>query len=146
MKIIFTLFIVLFLLAQELCAFKLRPFHLTNGYDVHVVNGLPDSPNPLWVHCASKDNELGTRILHVNEDFHWHFFEGVFGETLFFCHFWWGSKQMAFDVFKNPTDCERGDPKADHNQCYWVVKADGFYFSKINPPSPSDLKKRNDWA
>ncbi|KAL2469550.1 Plant self-incompatibility protein S1 family [Abeliophyllum distichum] len=141
MKTNLFLFIVLPHLVQVLTA-----FHVTRGYDVHVVNGLPDSPNPLWVHCASGNDDLGERILHENEDFHWHFRDGILGRTLFFCHFWWGSKQRSFEVFHNPEKCEFGYGRHDHNPCYWLVKPDGFYFSNLFPPPPSSLKKIYDWA
>ncbi|XP_022875054.1 S-protein homolog 24-like [Olea europaea var. sylvestris] len=140
MKILFCLLILFFRFAQILSS-----FHFSKGYDVHVVNGIHLSPNPLRIHCASRDDDLGYHTLSENQDFHWHFYEDILLRTLFFCHFWCGKRQKAFVVFKDPTACHIGQGDDDHNQCYWLVKADGFYFAKKNPPSPSDLKKKYDW-
>lgn len=102
---------------------------LSKRYQVHVVNNLPGDIPPLTIHCASKDNNLGFHQLPLNYDFHWSFCENVEEVTLFFCHFWWGQKNIAFDVFSNVfslSDCK--------NACYWSVQSDGFYFSGHYPP------------
>ncbi|KAG5524852.1 hypothetical protein RHGRI_031504 [Rhododendron griersonianum] len=46
--------------------------------------------------CQSKDDDMGTRTTKYREDFHWRFVPNVWGKTLYFCHFYWGSKQRVF--------------------------------------------------
>ncbi|CAI9759772.1 unnamed protein product [Fraxinus pennsylvanica] len=108
---------------------------ITDKYEVRVVNNLP---NTLRLHCASGDDELGFHNLYVNKDFHWEFCESYLGNTLFFCHLFWGSKDIAFDVFKSKKKrrCRRG-------ACYYAAKPDGIYFSGYYPPRT--LEKIYDW-
>lgn len=105
----------------------------TYGFQVHVINELSDS---LTIHCASKDNNFDVKRLTLHEDYHWHFRRNIFLTTMFFCHFWWGSKSVSFEVFNYTIseDCRFDKLNVDHNQCVWVVKEDGFYFGNQFPP------------
>ncbi|KAK2993345.1 hypothetical protein RJ640_007612 [Escallonia rubra] len=78
-------------------------------YEVHVVNALPYESQYLQVHCASKDDDIGYHTLYLGEEIHWRFKVGFFPSTLFFCHFWWNSKDKAFVVFEkeNSLMCKR---------------------------------------
>ncbi|KAL8051746.1 hypothetical protein ABFX02_06G168100 [Erythranthe guttata] len=108
------------------------------SYTVHVVNNLPQNTDPLVVHCASRDNDLGYHNLTTKQDFHFHFCIMI-KSTLFFCHLWWGNKTKAFDVYNarwTPDKC------VDHS-CYWEARSDGIYFSGTWPPEP--LAKVYDW-
>ncbi|KAK4489713.1 hypothetical protein RD792_000347 [Penstemon davidsonii] len=90
----------------------------------------------LRLHCASGDDDLGFHTTPVNFDFKWHFCDNFWGNTLFFCHLWWGSKNISFDVFKSSMDYDCGP------DCYWEVKSDGIYFS-VNPTEY--LEKKYSW-
>lgn len=114
------LFAAIFLLKM---AYAIRcPF--TDKIEVHVINRLPN-PN-LLLHCASGDTELGFHNTTTNYDFNWSFCERTDGRTLFFCHLWWGPRQVAYDVFtrKIKKKCDR--------QCLWEARSDGIYFSQGN--------------
>ncbi|PIN07266.1 hypothetical protein CDL12_20172 [Handroanthus impetiginosus] len=109
---------------------------MTYDYTIHVLNKLPQN-NKLRLHCASGDDDLGTHTIDVGYDFHWHFCDGWTGRTLFFCHLYWGSKQIAFYVFRS---------KWAYRcwlDCYWEARSDGIYFSGKNPPGA--LEKKYDW-
>ncbi|KAL0349986.1 UNVERIFIED_CONTAM: hypothetical protein Sradi_4147800 [Sesamum radiatum] len=69
------------------------------GYEVHIVNNLPDNSSPLFVHCASKDDDLGNHTLRLNDDFNWHFRMNIGLTTLYYCRFLWESKNKICDVF-----------------------------------------------
>ncbi|KAF7132423.1 hypothetical protein RHSIM_Rhsim09G0055400 [Rhododendron simsii] len=79
-------------------------FHLvyaTSGQiTIHVISNVPDKPTGhLQVHCKSGDDDLKMRTLNDGGEFNWTFFDNIIQTTLFFCHFYWGSKDRVFDVF-----------------------------------------------
>ncbi|KAL7109688.1 hypothetical protein ACP275_06G190400 [Erythranthe tilingii] len=105
---------------------------------VHIVSNLPINSSKLKVHCWSKDDELGYHLLDTAQEFKWSFCGSFWGDTLFACHFWWGSKDRALDVFvQEPIDF--GTPSL-----YWVPQSDGIYFANAYH-FPNDLKKKYDW-
>ncbi|KAM3397096.1 hypothetical protein P3S68_000608 [Capsicum galapagoense] len=106
---------------------------LFKDYQVHVINKLPPNSPQLKIHCASKDDDLGDRYPKVGEDFNWSFCARVVGQTLFFCHFWWDSKEKSFDVFNNPHNCVSDSIVPNLlNYCKWEVRPDGFYLELHN--------------
>ncbi|KAI3470479.1 hypothetical protein Pfo_027142 [Paulownia fortunei] len=114
-------------------------FNSIYKFEVHVVNNLPPNTEPLLLHCASKDDDLGNHTLTLNQDFHFQFcLKPLF--TLFFCRLRWGKKNKSFDVFN-----ARWVPviPCTHHQCYWAAKSDGIYFSGSYPPDK--LVKKYDW-
>ncbi|KAL7109101.1 hypothetical protein ACP275_06G154100 [Erythranthe tilingii] len=100
---------------------------------VHISNGLPPKSAPLKLHCWSKDNDLGYHTLDVKEEFKWSF---CANDNLYTCHFWWGSKNRAFEVYK---------PKVVNTKSvYWVPQSDGIYYLEQTPYS-SYFEKKYDW-
>ena len=122
--------------------------HFTQGVSVHIINGLPSNNNPLNFRCQSKDDDLGYHTLLVGEEYYWEFHLNFFiPNTLFFCHFYWQSKDKSFDVFdglmKFPS-CNH--PSLHDIKCFWLVKADGFYFSEHRgDPNSPDWNKLVSW-
>lgn len=99
---------------------------------VHIISGVPNNPTPLWARCQSKDNDLGMQRINNGQSFSWKFTTNVWGTTLFFCHFYWGSHNTTiFEVYnaKIGDKCWNG---TIHYNCYWVARPDGFYFSNDN--------------
>ncbi|KAL0403525.1 UNVERIFIED_CONTAM: hypothetical protein Sradi_1993300 [Sesamum radiatum] len=127
-------FLILFLLTSNL--FQALSCRIVRGYTIHVVNKLPPNSN-LSLRCASGDDDLGFHTIPVNDDFHWHFCDSWTGVTLFFCHLYWGSKHVAFDVFRSKWSDRCG------LDCYWEARSDGIYFSGKFPPDK--LEKKHDW-
>ncbi|KAK6137915.1 hypothetical protein DH2020_028341 [Rehmannia glutinosa] len=108
-------------------------------YYVYVINNLPpNSTEPLKLHCASKDNDLGYHTLTLNQNFNFNFCDNPFA-TVFFCHLWWGNKNKAFDAYSARWN---RNPCIEHH-CYWATKSDGIYFSDAYPPD--NLVKGYDW-
>ncbi|KAG5523588.1 hypothetical protein RHGRI_035402 [Rhododendron griersonianum] len=66
---------------------------------VQIFSRVPDKPTPLNLRCQSKDDDIGYHTLHTGQDLHWSFNRNFWGTTLFFCHFYWGSKTRVFNVY-----------------------------------------------
>lgn len=95
---------------------------LTHKQTVIVMSFLPRDLAPLIVQCASKDDDLGYHTLHTNQNLLLRFCEDIIADTLFFCHFWWDSKEKSFDAYKETWF----DMPFDHS--YWIAMSDGIYF------------------
>lgn len=107
-------------------------------YTVRIENDIAN--DSIRAHCKSKNKDLGDRILPYKGNFQWEFCQNYFQTTLYFCHFYWKSKQQVFDVFnkKLASKCFFGSIA----ECSWVVKDDGFYYYNFNT---SLLIKTHDW-
>ncbi|KAF3623592.1 putative glutamate receptor 3.6-like [Capsicum annuum] len=102
-------------------------------FEVHVINKLPPGSPQLKLHCASKDNDLGYHDPTIDGDFNWSFCSALFGRTLYFCHFWWNSKDKAFDVFNSEFYCVKDQKVVNYlRYCKWEVRSDGFYLEQYN--------------
>lgn len=138
---------ICFLLFLSIFNFQTQEVLANVRYYVHVVNFLSDNTQPLRIHCASGDNDLGYHDLAIKQDFQWSFHVNYFvHSTLYFCHFWWGAKQASFDVFNKTwaPNCNRVH-KGD-KFCFWLVKDDGFYFTGTQHNDvPGPFAKIRDW-
>ncbi|KAL6971196.1 hypothetical protein U1Q18_030877 [Sarracenia purpurea var. burkii] len=107
---------------------------------LHVINRLPNTPTPLTLRCQSKDNDIGRHILYNGQELKWSFYPNAFFTTLFFCHFYWGSKDTSFAVYDSrlANDCEKLSSGRD---CYWEARIDGFYLSG----DTKQWEKINNW-
>lgn len=122
-----------------------KKFFMLDPFDVHITDGEVDN---LMVHCKSLDDDLGDKNLAPNQFFHWRFRQNFLFTTVFTCTFRSMTsdnqelKTLTFDVFDLmiSTKCSADDPR----NCYWLVRNDGFYFSKENKPFPDgwDLKRK----
>ncbi|CAN4090971.1 unnamed protein product [Withania somnifera] len=102
-------------------------------YEVHVINKLAPNTPQLRVHCASKNSEVGNQNLAIGEDLNWSFCEALFDRSLYFCHFWWGSKDKAFEVFNDPSYCVKNAKHVNFlKYCKWEVRNDGFYLEQYD--------------
>ncbi|KAL1557559.1 hypothetical protein AAHA92_08119 [Salvia divinorum] len=90
---------------------------------VHIVNLLPENSQPLKLHCASGDDDLGFHDINVGEHYEWKFCPSFLGTTLFFCHFWWGPKEATFDVYDHKNTTLR-----KHLNVF-AAKSDGIYLA-----------------
>ncbi|XWS22408.1 hypothetical protein CRYUN_Cryun29cG0031400 [Craigia yunnanensis] len=100
-------------------------------YHIHIINDLsPGVPSPLYLHCKSKNKDLGQKPMLQHQDYTWDSKINLFRTTLFFCHAWWEGKQRYFVAFNARRDEDRC--LWYHNSCLWSVRDDGFYFSNDN--------------
>ncbi|CAN4090972.1 unnamed protein product [Withania somnifera] len=123
-------------------------FNLKKKYRVHVINKLPPNTPQLQIHCASKDDDLGYHYVAIDEDFNWLFCESFFYRTLYFCHFWWGSKDKSFSVFDDPKSCIHHGPTLNElKYCKWEVREDGFYLEQYNASNDTYyMQCINEWS
>ncbi|GFP92703.1 hypothetical protein PHJA_001414500 [Phtheirospermum japonicum] len=117
---------------KRICFFSIR-------IHVYIVNQFPANSPPLQLHCASGNNDLGHHLLLPGQEYTFNFCINF--KTLFFCHFWWNEKDLAFEVFNNVGEHNRRC--IAHGICYWELRSDGIYFSNDKPPNK--LTKLYNW-
>ncbi|KAI8560833.1 hypothetical protein RHMOL_Rhmol04G0286500 [Rhododendron molle] len=93
---------------------------------VHIISRIP---NELLLRCQSADDDLGNHTLSTGEEFKWNFHPNFFGTTLFFCHFYWGSKDKSVVTYDNNIDWKYCHETSNYYNCYWEARPDGFYAS-----------------
>ncbi|MBA0736307.1 hypothetical protein Gogos_009870 [Gossypium gossypioides] len=103
-------------------------------WHVYVVNGLSDG-RMLFVHCKSKDNDLGSRNLDVGTNFTWSFQQHIFQRTLFWCYvseddndYDGGGAHASFKVFWQDVLLFH---KCSWKDCIWIAKDDGIYIKNV---------------
>ncbi|KAG5560507.1 hypothetical protein RHGRI_003726 [Rhododendron griersonianum] len=114
----FVILIFHLLFMQTLCQQDEKIFFKTTVHIKSAVEG------QLQFRCQSGDNDLGNQALSTGQYYDFHF--NPSGSTLFFCHFYWNSKDRSFAVYKQSLagTCEHG---LVHYDCFWKVTPTGFY-------------------
>lgn len=108
-------------------------------YHVHIVNNLSD--NILYVHCKSKDDDLGSHALPVNSEFQFSFRINLLGTTLFWCNFNWGNgRGGSYKVFWYGTGLTR---KCNYKNCIWSARDDALYLLNL---FENKAEKYYDWG
>ncbi|KAK8526976.1 hypothetical protein V6N13_084848 [Hibiscus sabdariffa] len=76
----------------------------------------------LIVHCKSKDDDLGVRVVPYGSNFEFKFHPSFFGVTLFFCGMQWDGSGAVFrfDIY----DQKRDNPRCGKH-CEWDIYPDG---------------------
>lgn len=116
-------------------------------YTVFIMDGEIDN---LKVHCKSGDDDIGDKSLVVPQYFHWTFRMNIVGTTRFYCDFRWMTgndtvlKEKTFDVFNMRIMFMCGE-RFDVNNCYWLVRQDGFYFANDDKPFPDGWQFMFNW-
>lgn len=103
-------------------------------HTINIYNGLPKNRDKLFLHCSSKDDDLGNHTLFRNQVESWRFRTNFWGTTLFYCHFWWGLKTQAFVVFYAGWDAD-----GYHHTYSYLVKDDAIYLSYDEKPPLSNV-------
>jgi hypothetical protein len=84
---------------------------------VNITNSLSENLD-LTIHCKSKDDDLGSHLLHHGDSFSWRFGRKFFGGTLFYCSFQWNNELHWFDTYnQDETDCNL--------HCNWYIHQSG---------------------
>lgn len=92
---------------------------LVDGKVTVVINNNLPSHQDLKVHCKSKDDDIGERLLHPGNTYQIRFRPTIWPweETLFFCSFQWSGKLKYFNVYDEVRDkC---------NLCNWNLREIG---------------------
>jgi len=64
---------------------------------------------------------------------------------VFFCHFWWGKKDIRFEVYRETGACGHKTRGSNKGICYWLIKEDDFYFAINGNPPPSTFVRKFGW-
>ncbi|ESQ48224.1 hypothetical protein EUTSA_v10022076mg [Eutrema salsugineum] len=78
---------------------------------------------PLQYHCKSGDNDLGDRSMAPGGSCSFSFKPDIFGRTLFFCSFSWGTESHYFDIYVQKRD--REFEKLGCTHCEWKIRKNG---------------------
>ncbi|KAL8264686.1 hypothetical protein R6Q59_022816 [Mikania micrantha] len=122
--------------------------HKTNGvcfqlhWDMKIYNGINGQ---LVIYPTSKDGvDLGPHNLAPNESFAWDFCEKFAGSTHWYTLFYWQPHQQNYTVFDDTIRHECFKLRGSE-QCYWLVREDGFYMNAFDDPYPKGWVKKYDW-
>nr|KYP61482.1 hypothetical protein KK1_015972 [Cajanus cajan] len=76
----------------------------------------------MYLHCRSKDDDLGQHVLAVGKDQEWSFRDNIGDTTLFWCTLDAASWEFKFEIYsaKRDTKCT--------SQCNRSIRSDGAYF------------------
>lgn len=94
--------------------------------------------DPLYIHCRSKESDLGLIRLESDDDFAFKFHPHWAGSTSFACEFFWGEKSQKFDVWRGSKYADRV-PCAVVGPCYYKITVAGFYWASENLPETSKV-------
>ncbi|XP_057440638.1 S-protein homolog 29-like [Lotus japonicus] len=123
LKVLGIILSVLVIIATDVLIAPVQGFDNPAERSVRVINNFTDnSYTQLYVHCHSKDDDLGEHYLSKGQYTEWFFADNIWGTTLFWCHFAWNNVQKSFRVYSTKHDDERG------YYCYLAIKEDGAYF------------------
>lgn len=89
-------------------------------HTVFITNDMSSNQQPLFLHCWSKDDDLGNHTLYKTNNFHFSFREDLrrFHST-FDCEMQHGDQMGHSSVY--PDHC------STFQTCFWSIRDDGFY-------------------
>ncbi|KAL0560232.1 hypothetical protein IC582_000632 [Cucumis melo] len=121
-----------FLLALSLAILKPTEGLGLKRWHIHIVNGLSKDQN-LFVHCQSKDDDLGKINLSFGREFNWSFKVNFWDTTLFWCYLQKpNAESVSFEAFWVEKKSIWLFYRCYDTNCIWTAKDDGIYL-KNNP-------------
>lgn len=100
-------------------------------WSVQVSNDMK-SGEKLFLHCKSKDDDLGKHYMTTGQQFSWKFRENLWQNTLFWCYMGKINHHVSLEVFW--PEAIR-DPWLRHRcqgqVCYWSARDDGIYIKNV---------------
>lgn len=116
--------VLVFLVASALALAASKPF---SKWEIHIKNELKNG-QAMFVHCKSKDNDLGEHTLATGTEFKWDFKVNLWDTTLFWCYLRKpNGHEMTFDAFWVEKRTEWLRVKCDDNICNWTAEDNGIY-------------------
>ncbi|ESW06872.1 hypothetical protein PHAVU_010G083600 [Phaseolus vulgaris] len=88
---------------------------------VRVTNDMTNGIS-VFLHCKSRDDDLGARVLEIGQYQEWSFRNNIGHTTLFWCNLQARNVQNHFEAYSYKED------SAVCDQCYRSLKDDGLYF------------------
>lgn len=122
----------LFVFVLSLTMFQSINFIDFERWHIHILNGLSHGQS-LFVHCKSKDDDLGIHDLSFGSEFNWSFRVNFWGTTLFWCYLRKSNdKSVSFEAFWVEKTSIWLYYRCYKYNCIWTAKHDGIYL-KDNP-------------
>ena len=88
--------------------------------DVNIYNLVGEA---IKLHCKSRDDDFGDKVLQDHQHVGWGFTPNFWGTTVYSCSFAWRGKMQYLDVWNGK--CVHCVPCVRH--CVWQVRKDGFW-------------------
>ncbi|GLT62135.1 hypothetical protein SLA2020_347940 [Shorea laevis] len=100
-------------------------------WHVRIVNKMSRG-HRLFIHCKSKDDDLGKHDIRVGAEFSWGFKTNYWGTTLFWCYMRKDiyKAHASFNVFWSSYD-DWLSYRCDSSDCIWTAKNDGIYLRNV---------------
>ncbi|PWA89047.1 plant self-incompatibility S1 [Artemisia annua] len=113
-----------------------KKFCIATHWTVYIYNLMNE---PFTIHIKSRNDDLGSHTLGVNENENWGFCENFWGTTLFWVDiFFNGTWKTSWHAWDHIVGLQYGSGHGDHRILVWLVKEDGIYVGKSLPPFPVD--------
>ncbi|TXG59167.1 hypothetical protein EZV62_016996 [Acer yangbiense] len=109
-----------------------------------IKNNFHSNANSLYIHCRSKDDDIGEHWLAVGQTIAWSFHVNAWSTTLFHCYAQWGNKKKHFNAFE-----WEGTTKnccVDKGRVTWVLEENGLRAIETDQeriPQDKELTKLN---
>lgn len=110
---------------------------------IHITNNILDD---ITISVKSGDTDLGNHTIPFNNKYEWSFCNRIDGRTLYVGSFSWRSLFKSFELFNNDISRFCHTHGARHENCYWLVRADGFWISRRNLPFPDSWNIMRTWT
>lgn len=114
---------------------------LLTGWTLYITNNVESD---IVVHIKSTDHDLGNHTIHFNDVYSWTFCQKIIG-THFTGDFYWGSKHQSLALIDRELIFKCRQKIFGDDDCYWLVRPDGFYVSASNKPFPYGWEKMKSW-
>ncbi|CAN0897802.1 S-protein homolog 1 [Linum grandiflorum] len=96
---------------------------------VHIVNQFEINLETLFVHCQSKDDDLGFHYIDFGTEFTWKFRPTLLGRTQFWCYV--APKRDKEIVYKAYWEDNHDNDRQYMDHVRWVAKEDGLYLRQF---------------
>lgn len=116
--------LLVFLFISTLALARSKPL---SAWEIHIKNGLSNG-QALFVHCKSKDSDLGEQTLSTGAEFKWNFKVNIWDTTLFWCYLRKpNGHEMTFDAFWVEKKTKWLRVKCNDHICNWTAEDNGIY-------------------
>ena len=112
---------------------------ILGNWRVTIVNVINEN---IIIHVRSKDDDLGSHTLPYMGMYDWEFCDNSY--TVFWSNFQWGSRFQSLNVYDHHIFTVCGKPGFGKQQCYWLVRPQGFYVGNRYPIGSWRFEKRWD--
>ncbi|KAL4578466.1 hypothetical protein LXL04_014589 [Taraxacum kok-saghyz] len=135
-------FLFFFVLFISICCFlTVTSGCLIKNWTVSITSEIP---NDIVVHIKSTDHDLGDHTISAHGIYTWQFCSKLVG-THFTGDFSWGSRHQSLALMDAKISRYCNKRLVGDDECYWLVKPNGFYVSFNNASFPWDWAKKKSW-